>query len=314
MNYDCSALVDDLYVQAERLRMGAGVDYEIIVGDDASTDVVTVNSNKEACSRPRCRFVSNAVNYGRAKNRNAMAELSKGDLLLIIDCDAKVCRQDFLARYIEAAKGNDVVCGGIVAPNSLPSPDVTLRYKYERNARKVRSLEYRVANPYRHFSTFNVLIRRDVFMEIMFDEKCVEYGYEDALFGLRLKQRGIHVEHIDNPLVHVGMDTNESFVNKCEQAMRTLKRHVGMDTNESFVNKCEQAMRTLKRLDADMKEYSHVGSMAMKLKRFRLIWAVKAWHFLFRKLELANLLGKRPSLFVLKAYKLGYFCYIGGAE
>ena len=220
-----------------------------------------------------------------------MAELSKGDLLLIIDCDAKVCRQNFLARYIEAAKGNDVVCGGIVAPNSLPSPDVALRYKYERNARKVRSLEYRVANPYRHFSTFNVLIRRDVFMEIMFDEKCVEYGYEDALFGLRLKQRGIHVEHIDNPLVHVGMDTNESFVNKCEQAMRTLKR-----------------------LDADMKEYSHVGSMAMKLKRFRLIWAVKAWHFLFRKLELANLLGKRPSLFVLKAYKLGYFCYIGGAE
>lgn len=291
MNYDCSTLVDDLYVQAERLRIGAGVDYEIIVGDDASTDVVTVNSNKEACSRPRCRFVSNAVNYGRAKNRNAMAELSKGDLLLIIDCDAKVCRQNFLASYIEAAKGNDVVCGGIVAPNSLPSPDVTLRYKYERNARKVRSLEYRVANPYRHFSTFNVLIRRDVFMEIMFDEKCVEYGYEDALFGLRLEQRGIHVEHIDNPLVHVGMDTNESFVNKCEQAMRTLKR-----------------------LDADMKEYSHVGSMAMKLKRFRLIWAVKAWHFLFRKLELANLLGKRPSLFVLKAYKLGYFCYIGGAE
>ena len=123
MNYDCSALVDDLYVQAERLRIGTGVDYEIIVGDDASTDVVTVNSNKEACSRPRCRFVSNAVNYGRAKNRNAMAELSKGDLLLIIDCDAKVCRQDFLARYIEAAKGNDVVCGGIVAPNSLPSPE-----------------------------------------------------------------------------------------------------------------------------------------------------------------------------------------------
>ena len=39
MNYDCSALVDDLYVQAERLRIGAGVDYEIIVGDDASTDV-----------------------------------------------------------------------------------------------------------------------------------------------------------------------------------------------------------------------------------------------------------------------------------
>lgn len=291
MNYDCSALVDDLYVQAERLRMGTGVDYEIIVGDDASTDVVTVNSNKEACSRPRCRFVRNPVNFGRARNRNMMARMAKGDFLLFIDCDAEVCDGSFLARYAEAAVNGDVVCGGISSPAELPSADVKLRYKYERNARKVRSVAYRLKNPYAHFSTFNFMIRRQLFLGIMFDENCVEYGYEDALFGLRLKQRGIHVEHIDNPLVHVGMDTNGSFVDKCEQAMRTLKR-----------------------LDADMKEYSHVGSMAMKLKRFRLIWAVKAWHFLFRKLELANLLGKRPSLFVLKAYKLGYFCYIGGAE
>lgn len=291
MNYDCSALVDDLYVQAERLRIGAGVDYEIIVGDDASTDVGTVNSNKEACSGPRCRFVRNPVNFGRARNRNMMARMAKGDFLLFIDCDAEVCDGSFLARYAEAAVNGDVVCGGISSPAELPSADVKLRYKYERNARKVRSVAYRLKNPYAHFSTFNFMIRRQLFLGIMFDENCVEYGYEDALFGLRLKQEGIRVGHIDNPLVHVGMDTNESFVNKCEQAMRTLKR-----------------------LDADMKEYSHVGSMAMKLKRFRLIWAVKAWHFLFRKLELANLLGKRPSLFVLKAYKLGYFCYIGGAE
>ena len=291
MNYDCSALVDDLYVQAERLRMGTGVDYEIIVGDDASDDVATTAANSEACGGPRCRFVRNPVNFGRARNRNMMARMAKGDFLLFIDCDAEVCDGSFLARYAEAAVNGDVVCGGISSPAELPSADVKLRYKYERNARKVRSVAYRLKNPYAHFSTFNFMIRRQLFLGIMFDENCVEYGYEDALFGLRLKQRGIHVEHIDNPLVHVGMDTNESFVNKCEQAMRTLKR-----------------------LDADMKEYSHVGSMAMKLKRFRLIWAVKAWHFLFRKLELANLLGKRPSLFVLKAYKLGYFCYIGGTE
>lgn len=290
-NYDCSALVGDLRAQAERLRLKTGADYEIIVGDDASDDVATTAANSEACGGPRCRFVRNPVNFGRARNRNMMARMAKGDFLLFIDCDAEVCDGSFLARYAEAAVNGDVVCGGISSPAELPSADVKLRYKYERNARKVRSVAYRLKNPYAHFSTFNFMIRRQLFLGIMFDENCVEYGYEDALFGLRLKQEGIRVGHIDNPLVHVGMDTNGSFVDKCEQAMRTLKR-----------------------LGADMKSYSHVGRIALKLKRWHLVWAVKAWHLMFGRLELANLRGKRPLLFVLKIYKLGYFCRIGGVD
>lgn len=290
-NYDCSALIEALYVQAEAMRADAGEDYEIIVGDDASTDKELLEANRRACRKERCLLVENQANLGRAGNRNSMARRAAGDKFLFLDCDAEVERGDFLLRYVAAMKGGDVVCGGLKAPETLPSASVKLRYKYERASKKVRSLPCRKANPYLHFTAFCFMIRRELFMSIMFDENCREYGYEDALFGLRLKQRGIHIEHIDNPMIHVGMDTNEAFVDKNEQAMRTLRG-----------------------LGSDIKADSHVGGMAMKIKRMRLLWMIKLWHRVFGGLERRALLGSHPSLFVLKIYKLGYFCLIGGVD
>ncbi len=290
-NYDCSALIEALSAQAETVRADMGEDYEIIVGDDASTDKELLEANRRACRRQHCMLVENHPNLGRARNRNSMAQRAAGDKLLFMDCDAEMKRDDFLARYVAALNGNDVVCGGLEAPAKLPSADVKLRYKYERASKKVRSLSYRKANPYLHFAAFCFMIRRELFMSIMFDENCHEYGYEDALFGLRLKQRGIHIEHIDNPMIHVGMDTNEAFVDKSEQAMRTLRG-----------------------LGPDIKADSHVGGMAMKIKRMRLLWMIKLWHRMFGGLERRVLLGSHPSLFVLKIYKLGYFCQIGGVD
>lgn len=290
-NHDCSELLGSLHAQGESLRAAGGGDYEIIVGDDASTCTTTVEANRQACAKAHCNMTINAHNLGRAANRNAMARKARGTFLLFIDCDACVHDDAFLSRYAAATKGHDVLCGGIDAPHSMPSPDVALRFKYEHNAQRIRSLNYRRKNPYAHFSTFNFMIRRDVFMNIMFDENCHEYGYEDALFGLRLKQEGIAVEHINNPLEHTGLDTNAEFVDKCEQAMRTLKG-----------------------LGDDIKQHSHVGAMAHKLERLHLVWAVKAWHRAFARHELANLRGKHPSLTLLKIYKLGYYCSISKTE
>lgn len=285
-NYDCSELIKALHSQAEKLKQESGEEYEIIVGDDASQAGHGKESVQDACKLPNCRFISNAKNIGRARNRNNMAREAKGNYLLFIDCDALLTRGDFLKKYyIEMQKNAEVVCGGIEAVGTQTSPDVSLRFRYEQSAAGVRSLAYREANPYLHFTTFNVLVRKDIFCHIRFDESCVEYGYEDTMFGLRLKQNGIKITHIDNPLVHNGLDTNKEFLEKTEQSMRTLHR-----------------------LGRDIQNFSHVGSAALKLKKLHLEGAMAAWHRTFGVFERANLLSSTPSLLIFKIYKLGYFC------
>lgn len=285
-NYDCSELIKALHLQGERLKQSKGGDYEIIVGDDASSKGHGVENVRKACNFPECRFLSPEKNRGRAANRNAMAREAKGNYLLFIDCDALVTRGDFLEKYYEETlKGAEVVIGGIEAVGTQPSPDVSLRFKYEQSAAEIRSLEYRKANPYSHFSTFNVMVKTEVFMHIRFDESCVGYGYEDTIFGLRLKQEGYNITHIDAPLVHNGLDTNREFVEKTEQSMRNLHR-----------------------FGRDIQNFSHVGAVALRLKRLNLDEMIVTWHRLFGRIERANLLSNNPSLFVLKLYKLGFFC------
>lgn len=285
-NYDCSELIRAIQAQAERLKRDEGVDYEIIAGDDHSRPGRGIERVEQACGLPGCRFIPAATNIGRAARRNELAREAKGEWLLFIDCDALLTRGDFISKYYEEMLGGaDVVCGGIEAVGTLPSPDVSLRFKYEQSAAGIRSLEYRQANPYAHFSTFNFMVRRSVFSHIRFDESCKEYGYEDTLFGLRLKQDGIQIKHIDNPLVHNGLDTNSEFIAKTEQSMRTL-HHLGRD----------------------IQSFSHVGAAALKLKDMHLDGLMAAWHHAFGRLERINLKGSDPSLLLFKIYKLGYYC------
>lgn len=285
-NYDCSELVRELLAQGERAE-AKGREFEIIVGDDASAEGRGVESVKKVCGEnPHCRFIASNVNRGRAANRNNMAREAKGDYLLFIDCDALVTRADFLDKYFaQIDAGADVVVGGIEAVGTQTSPDVSLRFRYEQSAAGIRSLEYRKANPYSHFSTFNVMVRRDVFTRIRFDESCVEYGYEDTIFGLRLKQDGYKITHIDNPLVHNGLDTNRELLAKTEASLRNLHR-----------------------FGRDVQNFSHVGAVALRLKRLNLDGAMATFHKIFAPIERANLLSGSPSLFIFKLYKLGYFC------
>lgn len=285
-NYDCSELVRELLAQGERAE-AKGREFEIIVGDDASAEGRGVESVKKVCGEnSHCRFIASNVNRGRAANRNNMAREAKGDYLLFIDCDALVTRADFLDKYFaQIDAGADVVVGGIEAVGTQTSPDVSLRFRYEQSAAGIRSLEYRKANPYSHFSTFNVMVRRDVFTRIRFDESCVEYGYEDTIFGLRLKQDGYKITHIDNPLVHNGLDTNRELLAKTEASLRNLHR-----------------------FGRDVQNFSHVGAVALRLKRLNLDGAMAAFHKIFAPIERANLLSGSPSLFIFKLYKLGYFC------
>lgn len=282
-DYTCYKLVYDLQKQAEQL----GIEYEIILAEDGSRYPVSMIANLKVKDLPGCYYMRQEQGLGPAGIRNMLAEKAKGEWIVFIDSDAKVESDDFLKNYIEAQDQADVIVGGIKTLDAHLNPEVSLRYRYETNADRHRGAEVRNKDPYAHFSTFNFMIRRSVFMQIMFDRECKDYGYEDALFGVELQTRGVGLVHIDNPLTHMGLDTNAVFLRKTETALRSLKG-----------------------LNGRMRGKSHVENACNKVASLHLAWMSRLAFRMFGGLMKRNLLSANPSLFIFKLYKLGYYSTI----
>ena len=286
-NYTCTKLVQQLAQQAERLfaLQKNALPYEIIVGDDGSTDIHSVRENRTIQSLPHCFFAERGCNVGRASIRNWLAEKASQPYLIFIDSDASVDDPHYLMRYYQACTHHKVICGGVKNIGILPSPQHSLRFLYEKNADLHRSAAQRSKFPYDQFTTFNFCIARNLFLKIKFDEQNIDYGYEDTYFGICLEKGHIPILHIDNNLVHNGIDTNLEFLKKTETALLNLSTK-----NEG------------------LKEKATVSRIAIKLRSIHLISFVCFFHHIFKSLEKRNLLSNTPSLFIFSLYKLGYYC------
>ena len=279
-NYDCSRLVYDLETQLSE-------DDEIIVGNDCSTDKSIVAKLNEIGNSGKSRLYTPSENQhplGRAAIRNALAREAKGEWLLFIDADAEVCSKTFIEDYLSATKFAPVVCGGTGNLPECPSPEYRLRYDYEVEAEKRFTVERRREFPYAQLTTFNFLIRRDIFLSIEFDEKIREYGYEDTCFGFELKERGIAIHHIDNKLIHLGIEPSTVYLAKIETALRSLAK-----------------------LEPEQRRQIRLSAFAMKLERYCLLGIVRCVFRLTKTQLRANLLGKHPNQKLFTFYKLGYY-------
>lgn len=301
-NYACLTLVKVLQKQGEQLCQTQGTTkfrYEILVADDCSTQLDSIKENLEINQMANCSYTILPQNVGRAAIRNRLAAKAAYDYLLFIDSDAQVCSDHFLADYWEivapkngqqqgfASEIPAVVCGGLRNVSLCPGASYTLRFIYESEADKRRNAAERSKRPYNQFTTFNFLVSREIFCSIGFNEQCRHYGYEDFYFGIELQKRGISIRHIDNPLVHAGIDTNQDFLKKSETALKTLYS-----------------------LEEEVKNQAHIARAALKLERFHLLRPIAYLFPLFRPLLRQNLLGAHPNLQLFKLYKLGYYASI----
>lgn len=277
-DYDCHILIEELHRQGESL----GLPYEIIIGEDGTAEE-NLRQNTMADSLTHCRRIIKKTNIGRAAIRNLLARESRYPNLIFIDCDAVVEKDDFLRLYADALKDYDVVCGALYHANEQPNDECSLRYRYEKEADKQRDAVTRSKAPYDKFTTFNFAIKKDIFTSILFNESITRYGYEDALFGKELKRRGIPIGHIDNKLLHSGLESNAVFLAKSEQALATLLTIE--DRMEST-----PLLATLRKMRA-----LHLENI------FMIYWNLR------KKSLRRNLLGRKPSLLKFKIYKLGYY-------
>ena len=215
-NYNITKLVSDLHQQCEN----AEIVYEIVCFDDGSSD----NFKKE---NQIIQKFDNVVyhelpqNLGRSKIRNELGKAAEFGYLLFMDCDSQVVSKNYIKNYIEKLDPSCLLYGGRVYQSAAPEKEYFFHWFYGRH-REQMPVEQRRAKPHHSFMTNNFLIPKNIFTNFLFDEKLTQYGHEDTIFGLQLKEANIPIIHIDNPLEHEGLETTDSFLIKTKQGIENL--------------------------------------------------------------------------------------------
>jgi glycosyltransferase involved in cell wall biosynthesis len=240
-NWDVTKLVTELHRQAENAQFNV----EILVFDDKS-EIEFRNINSSISSLESVSYKELEKNVGRSKIRNALVEAAKSQYVLLMDCDAEVTSCDFIEKYAEAADF-DVVVGGTAYHTNPPEPQYILRWKYGTE-REMRSAETRQKSPNSSFTPFNFMIRKEIFSTLNFNENICGYGHEDTLFGWNLKQKSIEVKHIDNPLIHIGLDKTDVFLSKTEESVRNIKL-ISDNLNDRNFDDDVALLRCLRRIE-----------------------------------------------------------------
>ena len=280
--FDCTELVGDLRALCEKSAVKDF--YEIIVIDDGSKNSLICSRNSKINEWENCYFNEQPENTGKAILLNRAIKKATFPLVLLIDSDAKVCSELFITNYLEEAEAADVICGSIITSKAYLRESNKLRFKYEMAANRIRNQKFMNTHPYNCFTTFNVLLKRNIFDQIQFNEEIRSYGYEDTLFGLDLKSHCITIRYIENPLIHTGIDDNETFLLKTETALQNIAN-----------------------LGAQYEQVIKVSRVYNKLESCGLAKIIKVWHHFLGSIERKQLCSGNPSLFVFMIYKLGYY-------
>ncbi|MGD0756708.1 MAG: glycosyltransferase family A protein [Bacteroidales bacterium] len=286
-DYDIIALVHSM-----KNAMGKVPEfYEIVIGDDGSSD--EYRQKYRSLEAANVKVISSEKNIGRAAIRNRLALEAQGDFLIFIDADVMLpgTAEAYILKWLPFLKNSKVICGGTLYHDSAPGdPDKLLRWKYGK-WREQRSAAERNKHPHAGFSTFNVLIKKSVFSKIRFNEELKQYGHEDTLLGYQLKKAGIDILHIDNGLMHEGLESNRDFLNKTKLGIENLSKLYDKVTDK----------RTFSETVSILRIYN-------KLKIFGLTRILAAIFIRYRDRMEIRLDSGNISLFLFGFYKMSMFC------
>jgi Glycosyl transferase family 2 len=216
-NFNCLNLVEQIHSQCKL----ANIVFEIYLIDDKSTAYFK-NINDALMGKSNCIYEELQENIGRSKIRNLLAKKAKYENLLFLDCDSKITSPDFIKKYSTYFGIDQVVYGGRNYESKPPFDENLFLRWIVGVKRETISCSQRKKNKYINFLSNNFLIPKKNFEIIQFDETLVGYGHEDTLFASNLNKNKINIEHIDNPLCHIGLETNTVFLAKTEEGLKNL--------------------------------------------------------------------------------------------
>jgi glycosyltransferase involved in cell wall biosynthesis len=265
--------------------------FEIIIGDDGSS--ADYKEKYKLLEGDSVRVISSEKNIGRAAIRNKLALEAKGDHVLFIDADAKLpgTAEAYLSNWLPVIDKAMVICGGTLYHGCPPGdPDKLLRWKYGKRKEQLKASE-RNKHPHAGFSTFNVLFDKSVFSKIRFDEELKQYGHEDTLMGYQLRKAGIDVLHIDNGLMHEGLESNKDFLGKTKLGIENLNRLYDNVTDKKAFS-----------------ESAKMISIYSRLHFFRLTSILSSIYTKYSEKMEIKLDSNKISLTLFAFYKISMFC------
>jgi len=264
---------------------------EIIIGDDGSSP--ENKAKYKSLEGDGVRVLDSPVNIGRAAIRNRLALEAKGDFLLFIDADTMIpgTAEAYIQKWIPVMSYAMVACGGVIYQKSPPGdPDKILRWKHGRKKDELKASE-RNKRPYQKFSTFNVLFDRTIFSKLRFNEDLKQYGHEDTLMSYQLRKAGIKIHHIDNGLLHEGIESNREFLNKTKLGIENLSKLYDIVTDKITFSSTVRMLQIYN-----------------LLRIFRLTLILAGIYIRYRERMEIRIDSSNPPLWLFRFYKVCLFC------
>ena len=281
-NYDCYDLVEELHRQASELN----IEFEIIVADDCSTSELSKLPLINQLSN--CQLIKPQHNLGRAKIRNFLADKSQYSHLLFLDSDSFPANNDFLKQYIKFIPQNITILGGRIY-NEAQDKHHTLLTKYgitkERNNNPINISHAPFTSP-------NFLIPKETFNTIRFNENIKGYGHEDTIFGIELSRHNTPYYRFDNPIIHLQIEDNQTFIKKNKESISNLYN--------LYITKQYPELKTL----------SPVLKLYLKLKKLHCTTLFSKIYNKYSNTLIKYCDNEDPNLAIFSLYKLCYLCHI----
>ncbi len=283
-NFNVTQLVNDLHKQVLKQQ----INFEILLYDDCSS--IYKDKNKQLSYLQGIKYYELSENIGRSKIRNLLAKKAKYNNLLFLDCDSGISKDNYIIQYLKNTN-NKVVYGGTEYTKEPPKEkSYYLRWHYGIK-REALPLKKRRKKQHISFKTNNFLIKKEIFNKIKFNENLKGYGHEDTFFSLNLQNKKIEIKHIDNPVIHLGLEKNKEFIDKTKAGILNLVKI--------------------------LKKYPEKKDYFIQIKLVKYFYKVKKLYFcgllkmilkVFNKFIINNLTGKRPNLYYFDIWKLAFLC------
>lgn len=281
-NYNIYPLVSEIYNQCKECNL----EFEIICLDDASTKFIIENEKINQFTNTSYEVLK--FNIGRSKIRNLLAKQANYNWLLFLDADVLPNSPNFIEKYIPFINNEiKIVNGGLVYQSNQPEKSKMLRWVYGKN-REALSVEIRNNNPYLSFLTLNFLIHKSIFEKVSFNESIPNLRHEDTLFSYNLSQNNIKIVHIDNPIIHLGLDDFEVAIKKENESLEALLYLLNHQLIES--------------------NYLKISKLYTKLVSLKLNFLIRYFFKILKPIFITNLSSANPSLFVFDLYRVGFLC------
>lgn len=275
--------VEEFIKELQDSAIRGEIQFEIVIADDGSNAEYDQMFDSLALLE-NVKILRNKNNKGRSAIRNQLAQHAQYESLLFLDADGSLKDNKFIYNY-KNYLDSDVVYGGRLYPSSsVIKKDQYLHYRYGMNYESQNSA-IRTNDPYRYFHSNNFLVRKSILLKYPFHEDIIGYGYEDLLWAEQLKNNNVKIINIDNPVIHLGLESADVFLNKVLQSLKNL---VYIRSKYKLDN--VSLLRLCKRLES-----ARLDKPLMVLFNF------------FKKSIYSNLLSNNPSLYLLQLFKLGSF-------